>query len=438
LRNQTLPETASIFHKKEILMSVVFTVATFIVLWLRRPDCLLNAQFWAEDGSVFFQQQIMHGFWQSWPRNYSGYIHTFPRLIVWLNTLLPVRWAPLGINATTLAVEAICCSAFFWPCYRKIINSDSLRAACCLAFAASIIAGSELLATVCNVQWYLCILSLLLIVATTSENAAKWTEALLTVIQVLIALSAPVTLLLLPFLVWQLKTKPGWLKVRPAIHIAALLLQALAMHVYGDSKPIRRFNILFLTTFITGISRCVLSPILGNSFLTDSSTIALFTKMLFALVVGLVLATVLVVKWLRLPQMKWAWAAAYMGIGSLLAFLSGRGAAKEFVRLDGIVYFTGERYFFVGACMFIFCVAFALDNLTRRVHPHLATALFVCLFAFGTFKNYSSKPFQDFNWKDSAAKIDVWEKQRKNSPPPPTIALPINPPGWTIILGANN
>ncbi len=412
-------------------------MAVFVVLWLRRPDCLLNAQFWAEDGTVFFQQQIMRGLWQSWPQSYSGYIHTFPRLIVWLNTFVPVRWAPFGINATTLALEAVSCGAFFWPCYRKIIASDSLRAACCLSISATIIVGAELLGTVCNLQWYLCILSLLLIVATTRDNATKWLEGLLTLLQVLIALTAPATLLYLPFLLWQLKTKPGWLKVRPAIHIAALLLQGLVMHRYGDTKPILRFNTLFLATFISGITRCVLSPLLGNTFLTESSSISLFTKMLAALVIGLILATLLALRFGLQPLAKWPWGAAYIAIGTLLAALAGRAYAKEFLHLDGIVFFTAERYFFVGASMFIFVVAFALESVCRRIHSQLATVLFVCMFAFGTVKNYESKPFADFHWKDSAVKIDAWEKERRDHPPAPAISLPINPPGWTISLGPN-
>ena len=48
-------------RKRETAKAVAFAIVTFFILWLRRPDSLLNAQFWAEDGGVFFREQVLFG-----------------------------------------------------------------------------------------------------------------------------------------------------------------------------------------------------------------------------------------------------------------------------------------------------------------------------------------------------------------------------------------
>jgi hypothetical protein len=437
LRDQRPLQTETTFNRQDIGLVAAFGLAIFVVLWLRRPDSLLNPQFWAEDGVFFFQQQLLHGFWKSLFGPYSGYLHVVPRLITGLISLLPVRWAPLGSNVGTLLLEAVSCSAFFWPGYRQIIASDALRATCCLAMAAAPAAGLELIATLCNVQWYLSVLSLLLIVATTRHAARKATEIWLSIAQVCIALTSPVTLLYIPFLLWQLKNKPGWLKIRPLLHMAALLLQGWMMRHYATAKPVLRFNVLFLATLSSGISRCVLEPMIGPTFLKASPE-SLFTKMLLALLLGVILATLLAVRLGGLQRMKWVLSAAYVGIGSLLAVLSGRGVAKEFVWLQGIVGYTAERYFFIGACMFIFCLAFAIDTFTRRMNPRIAVGLLVCCFTLGTIRNYSAQSLVDFNWPDSAAKIERWEAARKSHGRVKSVSVPVNPAGWSLTLDGDN
>jgi len=400
----------------------------FLILWLRRPDSLLNAQFWAEDGAVFFQQQFLDGFWKSLPSAYSGYLHAVPRIVAAFACLLPIRWVPLCFNATSLLIAAVSCSSFFLKCYRPLMRSDALRAACCLTAAAAVPAGQELIATVCNLQWYLAILSLLLIVAVHGNRLNKFAECALALVQVLIALTAPSTLSYLPFLLWQLKSKPGLLKVRPAIHASALLLQAAVIR-HNPVKPFLQVNLLFLATLSSGITRCVLKPMFGPAFL-DRGIFSLLTIMLWVLIIGVILSTVLCLKADR-HQARWLLPAAYVAVASLLMVLSARGIAKDFLQVEGIQHSLGERYFFVPTCMFIFCLGSALECLlAKTVGSRIALAIFVLCFGIGTLKNFAVRPFADYRWSESAAKIERWNRDRQASG---SISVPINPE-WFIIL----
>lgn len=65
---------------------------TAVFLW-RRPDAFYNPQFWAEDGNIFFTNAYFLGS-KSLITPYAGYFHTLARIIAWVGSYLPVRYAP--------------------------------------------------------------------------------------------------------------------------------------------------------------------------------------------------------------------------------------------------------------------------------------------------------------------------------------------------------
>jgi hypothetical protein len=283
------------------------------------------------------------------------------------------------------------------------------------------------------------VLSLLLLFIGGRQSTKKAVEIFCAVIQVVIALSAPTTLLFVPFLLGQVKTKPGWLKVRPAVHLAAFCLQVWVMVRFPTAGPKSKlhFNTLFLSTLISGISRCVLAPAIGGDYLLHDSEVGVFTKMAIALIICVtVLTWVILLR--RSPRIWLLLSALYVGAGSVLMAMVGRNFARDFLTVDGIMHFPASRYFLVGACMFIFSTAFVIDSFSTRMKPVLAVVLLSAIFSLGAIRNFSNPPLNDFDWKDSAAKLEDWEAARKRHVKVSAISLPINPPGWAVALDGDH
>jgi hypothetical protein len=172
-----------------------------------------------------------------------------------------------------------------------------------------------------------------------------------------------------------------------------------------EPKPPLHFNSLFVATLSGGLSRCVLSPLIGAGFLTEGWDVALVARLSLALLGGAVLVTLLAVRSYGSLQMKWLLSALYVAVGSLLAALWGRNLEPNFLTMDGVRHSQGERYFFVAACLFIFCLALALETLIRWPS-----------------RNFVVKPFADLEWKKNAVRIEEWEA-KKAAP----LVVPINP-----------
>ncbi len=66
--------------RKVILELTILLILITVGLYIRRPDSFRYPQLWAEDGSVFLQQNLELGL-SSIITPYAGYLHTFPRLV---------------------------------------------------------------------------------------------------------------------------------------------------------------------------------------------------------------------------------------------------------------------------------------------------------------------------------------------------------------------
>jgi hypothetical protein len=184
--------------------------AILIVLVLRRPDALLNPQFWAEDGSVYFSQALISG-----PASvfspHAGCLWILPRIVALAVTLLSILWAPFAFNLIALTAAAGCCALFSLPAYRHLVRSDWLRVGSCVLFAATVSAGGELIGTVTNMPWYLA-LAAVGAVALRSESVAEMRGRKVVWIAAgaaLCAISSPVVAAAAPLALWQATAPSG-------------------------------------------------------------------------------------------------------------------------------------------------------------------------------------------------------------------------------------
>lgn len=92
----------------------IFAVACIIVIF-RRPDAVFHAQFFAEDGKVWFADAYNHGWWQTLFWTYNGYLHLLPRLAAALALIAPVVYAPFTQNLIAIAFQGLPVSILLSP-----------------------------------------------------------------------------------------------------------------------------------------------------------------------------------------------------------------------------------------------------------------------------------------------------------------------------------
>jgi uncharacterized membrane protein YhaH (DUF805 family) len=94
-----------------------FLVIGIILVALRTPGAWSHPAFYAEDGQIFFTQQLQNGVGLLF-QPYNGYFHLVPRLIALFASPFPVYYQPLIYAASSAVLQAL--AASFFSCLRTV------------------------------------------------------------------------------------------------------------------------------------------------------------------------------------------------------------------------------------------------------------------------------------------------------------------------------
>lgn len=373
-----------------------------ILAW-RKTDAFLNPQFWAEDGTVFFQQAYGGGFESLWT-TYAGYYHLLPRLIAWLATFAPFEIIPAIYNfAALLAMWSVV----------MMLHSPRLQLRWPLAFSLPLVLvphfTGEVFMNLTNMQWPLAILLLLTVL---QEEPRSWrgfcADAL---ILFWVGLSTPLIVLTLPILfvrVWQRRSR--WWIMESALALAVSALQVFAfwqqptvLAASPSYQPSAWVELLGWKTF-------------GTFFLGRKLPYEYSASLLLA--VGIVLLGWMIWRLSGLAERhRLAFPGLAFGLATcVLAFFKFRDAVDLLVPAAAAI-----RYFYIPWVMVCWSLIILLLE-DRAWGRWIAGALLLVILHSSLTTVFRAPPFQDYAWSSHAPALEAREH----------VWIPINPPGWRI------
>lgn len=187
------------FVARPTSVRLLVTLLAVALIALRKSDSLLNPQFWAEDGGLFFIEAERYGGWHQLFRPYEGYLHFLPRLIAALGTPLPLTLVPAFYAWSSLAVTGLV--AWWLQSPRLSLPGGAVAA---LALAALPHTG-EVYLNLCNLQWITALGLFALILTTDAATPAIRVGEL--VLLLLTGLTGPFIILALPLFAWRAWTR---------------------------------------------------------------------------------------------------------------------------------------------------------------------------------------------------------------------------------------
>jgi hypothetical protein len=109
---------------------------------------------WAEDGGVFLQGALNHGFFDAFQATYAGYLHVVPRLFAELTVAFPIEWAPEIIAISGAAAVVLSAFVVWWASAGHLPNS-LLRGVLAAMVILLPVVGYESLASIAYVSWFM-------------------------------------------------------------------------------------------------------------------------------------------------------------------------------------------------------------------------------------------------------------------------------------------
>jgi hypothetical protein len=243
-------------------------VAAFCSIVSRRPDAIFNAQFFAEDGKIWYAQAYDLGWLHSLVLPYAGYFVTVPRIVAGVALLFPLRFAPLIMNVLGIAIQAFPVSLLL---SERCSNWGKLSDRA--LYAAVYIALPNMWAidaTITNAQWHLALICCLLLLG---QPIPTWAWRIGDFIMVsLSALTGPFCILLLPVaaVCWW-KRKISW--PISLVLVLASVFQAVAIYQtigVRYSAPLGASGASFIRILA---GQVYLGAILGSNTLARSASL---------------------------------------------------------------------------------------------------------------------------------------------------------------------
>lgn len=378
-------------------------LAVALLLWIRKPDAFHNPQFWAEDGFIFFSQQVQLGA-RAHLEPYAGYFNAVPRLLAALAGLLPYRHAPAAYNAAALIVAL----ALVWKLYSPRLG---LRWPLLFALSVALVPhpGGEVFVCLANVQWILALLLLTVLLQRSPETRAQ--AAGDAGIVLLTGLTGPFILLALPLLMvkaWRSRSRFDLVLLAVGAATAAVQLWTLLHAPIDEPPPLAP---------APGVWGRLLGVKLAGTLFLGPVAYA-FPPLVLCLAGICLLAGIL---WALRRSLE-----ALERAGFCLFFAAAVIAATlvKFAESPGLLIpqEAGARYFFIPAVAVAWCLLLVVSS-TRGAPRAAALIALLAILGSSLISGFRSPPLEDLRWEEQAARIGGPEKE---------LWIPINPPPWMI------
>ncbi len=215
---------------------VVLPILFAALLFARKPQALLHAEIWGDEGWTFYPDAYRFG-WRCLGIPAGGYLDTLQRLVGLAVQPLPLTAVPTAFALAAFVVQLLPPLFLVSGRMAAALPSGALRLALALLMLA--LPGEiEFYVNLTNAQWNLAVLSLLVVLGRPARTRAGW--AFDVVMLVLSGLSGPFMLMLAPVAAWQVWRQPiasTWLRLGLAVLTASVQITVLLLVSHGHRSP---------------------------------------------------------------------------------------------------------------------------------------------------------------------------------------------------------
>ncbi|WNG16506.1 hypothetical protein [Cystobacter fuscus] len=384
----------------QLTVALIVSAISVFILYLRLPGLFSNPQFWAEDGTIFFEQQMNIGHSAIFIP-YAGYLHLVPRCVSALASLFSAAIAPTLYLAAAMLMAA-------WAALTLSLTRASLAPVFALTLFVAPHSG-EVFGTITNVQW---ILSTVIPVIVLTESPKGYLSQLNQRAYILFSgLSGPFSALACPLFLYRL----FWRRDRHGLWVSLLGMSAGAVQLYMILKDHASSSETRAPLYVAIALLDRWFGMLAHGWRSDSHITIALTVAFGALVAVAALEG----RDRRLAIGMLLFCGAIMG-ATWVKYMPG-SMANHF---DLPVH--GDRYLFAAKTYAIWILILGVTSLRPSMKVLSAAALVVIPFNYSSHGHdwWRRPPLEDKNWKEHARLVDEGI---------PTL-IPINPAPWNVAI----
>jgi len=398
---------------------------SFAILVSRRPDAIFRPEFFIEDGPIFYAQAYNAGLLHPLFWTYSGYLHTFPRLVADLAQFFPLVYAPLLFNLVALTLQ-ILPAQMLLSSRLTAIGSRPARLFLALLYL-SLPNSSEVHVNLAGAHWRLATLAFLVIVSAPPRTKGAKVFDYFAVL--MCGLTGPLAIMLTPvaFLGWR-KGRERWKLILASTLAACAGVQGSLILIAGRSQRLKEPLWANLGSLLEILANHVfMAALMGRNILFHAHPLG-------ALVVAsLGIATLLYGLYRGPLQLKLFIIFAYSVLACSLAspmmawpVVTGIPAGPHLPGWEVLALGGEQRYWYMPMLAFVATLVWLLKPTTPAA-IHLGAILCFVLMPVAVVRDWRCWPRVDLHFGEYAEKF-------RQAPRGTVLVIPVNPPGWSMRL----
>ncbi len=390
-----------------------------LVLVGRRPETLLRPQFWAEDGHFWYSQAYNNGAWQTLLKPENGYLQTISRLTASIALFLPLKYAPYFFNGLALMVQLYPIIILWSKRFSKVVPSPMGRLVLTLVYLL-LPNSSETHGNITNAHWHLPLAAFMLLISV-DEHRWRWQKWLEGCFLLLVGLSGPFSLFLLPVALafWFIRGRRFSL-------IQAVILETTAVYqlalIIPGIKTARSDTPLgaswHLLTDIVG-GQIVGSGLFGHQFIRWSS--AYPSLLAIAFYTGLVVGAYAFIRGCLELKLFLLFSLAIFASSLIVPQVSLEKAQWPVLTQENM----GVRYYFFPILAWLVVIFWYAAG--KNLYLKTAGIVLLAVAAIGFVSDFRYNSYDDYGFSQKAEQFEALPEGQ-------SFTFPLNPPGWTMTL----
>ena len=393
-----------------IAVPAVGMAVAFLVLFFRRPDILLDAKLWAEDGTIWYAAANKEGWLSAMLSPQDGYFQTISRIVFGMAQAIPFESVPLFANLIGLAIRAALVGFIFSGRFGWMPWSARFAL---VAYYLLMPRIEEVHANITNAHWYLAMYALMVVIAAPPRGRTGQLHDYAAM--AVAGLSGPFILLLVPCLAIRLlrdgKHRPHAIRLTVLAAILAFIQLAAILLTAGETRapaPLGATAGLFI--------RIVGSRVVAGAILPRPAPDILSSALLIALAAGLGIAAI----------RAGGWRAACIALFAVLQIAAALGSPMMSLDQPQWPLFLsgGDRYFVIPRLLLVSLAIYASSIVPMKGRLLAAIA---AIFVVALLPSFRLRPVPGPAF---AAEIDRYRQAAVGE----TVVINIAPPSWTMTL----
>lgn len=386
-------------------------ISIIVILLFKRPDSIFNAQFYAEDATIFFKDAVNGTFFNAITTKYAGYYWTIHRIFAEIFGFFNIVFQPLLYSLFALVINSLILAFFSTRYFRYILENDLQRISISIFLSIMYLDSYEMINVFINTKWYMTIFLFLFLMADESIINSRIKKIFFAGIVILIFWTQPQAFYLLPIFIMKFFISKERLFYFIVLGIS--IFHPILIFISGGmpSSHLESGNLSYFGLLIGVTLKSNLYFIFGS----------LMSKYLISFMIISIILYAIILKIGRNIFSRYFLFSYFYVVFTIIFTLVKKKEVTVALANNGLS-ITPYYFLLINTLTLLILLIIIFRTFNKNIYSKIVSCIFILLLFIFQMKNFHVKEFEDNNWIQNIYNASICRES----------VIKVNPTPWSV------